>query len=126
MKKLALFIGFAFVLCGLGSAVQAQDLYAQDFSGKKILFVEAYHEGYEWSDGLTDGVRRVLDKTNVEWRIHRMDTKRNDNVEFFKPAGLDAKKAIEEYKPDVVIASDDNASRYTMVPYFKDAALPFV
>ena len=29
-------------------------------------------------------------------------------------------------QPDVVIASDDNASKYLVVPYYKDADIPFV
>ena len=37
-----------------------------------------------------------------------------------------AKAEIDAFKPDVVIAADDNASKYLIEPYFKDAALPFV
>jgi ABC-type uncharacterized transport system substrate-binding protein len=33
---------------------------------------------------------------------------------------------IQEFKPDVVIASDDNASKYLVMPYYRDAELPFV
>jgi hypothetical protein len=55
-----------------------------------------------------------------------MDTKRNKSEEFIKKAALNAKKVIEEWGPDVVIAADDNASKYMIVPYFKDRELPFV
>lgn len=41
-------------------------------------------------------------------------------------AALTVKTLIESWKPDVVIASDDNASKYLIVPYFKDSDLPFV
>ncbi len=33
---------------------------------------------------------------------------------------------INEFKPDVVIASDDNASKFLIKPYYKNADLPFV
>jgi ABC-type uncharacterized transport system substrate-binding protein len=33
---------------------------------------------------------------------------------------------IKSFRPDVVIASDDNASKYIIVPYFKNADLPFI
>ena len=58
--------------------------------------------------------------------IFRMDTKRNTDEEFKKTAALKAKAEIEASKPDVVIAADDNASKYLIQPYFKDASLPFV
>lgn len=55
-----------------------------------------------------------------------MDTKRNPAEEFSKAAALKARTTIEEFRPDVVIASDDNASKYLIMPYYKDAELPFV
>jgi len=36
------------------------------------------------------------------------------------------KAVIEDFKPDVVIASDDNASKFLIVPYYKEGYLPFV
>ncbi|MEZ5583256.1 MAG: ABC transporter substrate binding protein [Candidatus Competibacteraceae bacterium] len=55
-----------------------------------------------------------------------MDTKRNTSEEFSKQAALQAKATIEEFQPDVVIASDDNAAKYLIMPYYRDADLPFV
>ena len=98
----------------------------EDHAGKKILFIDSYHEGFEWSDGIIQGVRDVLDKTAVELRVVRMDTKRNTSEVFIKSAALGVKAAIEEFEPDVVIASDDNASKYVIVPYFKDTNLPVI
>jgi ABC-type uncharacterized transport system substrate-binding protein len=100
--------------------------FAEKYKGKKILYVDSYHEGYPWSDGITKGVKAVLENMGVELKIIRMDTKKNTSEEFKKQAALKAKAVIEEFKPDVVIASDDNASKYLIVPYYKDANLPFV
>ncbi len=99
---------------------------AADVKGKKVLFIDSYHEGYEWSDGITNGVKQVLDGKGIDLKIVRMDTKRNPDEEFKKQAGEKAKAAIDEYKPDIVIAADDNASKYVIVQYFKDSSLPFV
>jgi len=99
---------------------------AQETDGKKVLFIDSYHEGYPWSDGITNGVVSVLEDNNITFKIHRMDTKRNRGTENFEKAALVAKELIETYQPDVVIATDDNASKYLIVPYFKDADLPFV
>jgi ABC-type uncharacterized transport system substrate-binding protein len=55
-----------------------------------------------------------------------MDTKRNTDEAFKKKAALKAKEEITRFKPDVVIASDDNASKYLIMPYYKNNSLPFV
>ncbi len=55
-----------------------------------------------------------------------MDTKRYPQESFAKQAALKAKTVIEEFKPDLVIISDDNAMKYILVPYFKNASIPFV
>jgi ABC-type uncharacterized transport system substrate-binding protein len=100
--------------------------FAKSYNGKKILFVDSYHEGYAWSDGITEGIKKTLDGTGVELKIIRMDTKRNTSVDFKKEAAGKVKAAIESFKPDVVIVADDNASKYLVMPYFKDADIPFV
>lgn len=93
---------------------------------QKILFIDSYHQGYEWSDGITKGVQSVVTPAGVDLKIVRMDTKRNPSEEFAKEAALKVKAAIEEYKPDVLIAADDNSSKYVIVPYYKNTKLPVV
>ncbi|MBI9084863.1 MAG: hypothetical protein JEZ11_14820 [Desulfobacterales bacterium] len=90
------------------------------------MFIDSYHQGYAWSDGITDGIQKVLADTGAELKIFRMDTKRNGSDDFKKAAAEKAKAEIESFKPDVVIAADDNASKFLVAPFYKDAALPFV
>lgn len=109
-----------------------------DRSKKKVLFVDSYHRGYEWSDGVTEGILNIFDaklneddsvdnsESNVDLRIVRMDTKRNTSEEFKQQAALKAKSVIESWRPDVIIASDDNAFKYLVMPYYRDADLPVV
>lgn len=99
---------------------------AQSAKGKKILFIDSYHAGYAWSDGITKGIETALAGSGAELKVIRMDTKRNGSDDFKKDAALKAKAVIDQFKPDVVIAADDNASKYLIVPYYKDGALPFV
>ena len=94
--------------------------------GQRVLFIDSYHAGYAWSDGITAGIQQVLAKTDVELMVHRMDTKRNASEDYKKQAALRAKAVIEEFKPDVVIAADDNAQKYLVVPYFRGGDIPFV
>ncbi len=98
----------------------------ENYSGKKILHIDSYHAGFDWSDGIVQGVRDVLEKSEVELKVVHMDTKRNASEEFIKSAALKVKAVIDKFKPDVVIASDDNASKYLIVPYYKNTDLPVV
>lgn len=121
MKKIILLI--------VGTAVCmffASNAFASSYSGKKVLYIDSYHQGYAWSDGIAKGVKNTLKQTGVELKIIYLDTKRNTSEEFKKAAAVKAKAVINNFKPDVVIAADDNASKYLIQPYFKDADLPFV
>lgn len=105
---------------------------------KKVLWVDSYHQGYQWCDDIEMGMRRALgfkplangtlgaSPSGVELKIFRMDTKRNPAEAFKKKAALSAKALIERWRPDVVIASDDNASKYLIAPYYRNTALPVV
>jgi ABC-type uncharacterized transport system substrate-binding protein len=106
--------------------IVASPVFAQSFPGKKVLHVDSYHEGYPWSDGIVKGVQDVLKSSGVEVKVVRMDTKRNTSESFAKEAGQKVKALIESYHPDVVIAADDNATKYILMPYYRDAKLPFV
>ncbi|MDD2815131.1 MAG: ABC transporter substrate binding protein [Thiotrichaceae bacterium] len=100
--------------------------FAEDFAGKRILYVNAYHQGYPWSDGISEAIQRILKNAGVELKIAYMDTKRRSTDESKRVAALRIKAQIEHFKPDLVITSDDDPARYLIVPYFKDEALPFI
>ncbi|MEM7530683.1 MAG: ABC transporter substrate-binding protein [Chloroflexota bacterium] len=127
-------IGTLFTLISCTSASSAQVTSADaaqegadvTYAGKKILWVDSYHDGYEWSGEIESGLRTVLDQTDITWEIVRMDTKRNDGDEFGEQAALAAKAKIESFQPDVLIACDDNAQKYLVEPYLKDTDLPVV
>jgi len=105
---------------------------------KKILYVDSYHPEFEWVQLITKGITEELNikinidgnldcsQSDVELMITHMDTKTNKNEKFKIQAALKAKKIIEIWKPDIVIVSDDNAAKYLIVPYYKNANLPFV
>lgn len=99
---------------------------ANPVAGKKVLYIDSYHEGYAWSDGILKGIKQALDGKGTTLKVVYMDTKRNADVAFAAQAGQKVKAEIEAFKPDVVIAADDNASRHVVMAFYKNAALPFV
>jgi ABC-type uncharacterized transport system substrate-binding protein len=104
----------------------AYTIAGSKYAGKKVLYVDSYHAGYAWSDGIAGGIREIFMDTGIELRRIEMDTKRNTSEEFKKAAAVKVKGVIAEFKPDVVIASDDNAAKYLIMPYYKDVDLAIV
>ena len=91
----------------------------------KCLFVSSYHHGHAWSDGIERGLRQKL-ADKCELRQFDMDTTHKKSEQQMREAGLAAKRLIESWRPDVVIAADDDAAKYLIQPYFRDTDLPIV
>lgn len=91
----------------------------------KCLLVTSYHEGYSWQDGIVDAIFEIL-QSECEIKYFQMDTKRNKKESHAKEQAALAYKIVEQWKPDVVIATDDNASKYFVVPYMKNHEIPVV
>lgn len=119
VKRMILFYAVAFFLL-------SYSVYG--FEGKKkVLFIDSYNTDNFWSVDLEKGIRHVLKKyENIELKIFRMDSKRVKQKKEITAVALKAKELIEAWKPDVVIASDDNASKYIIAPYYLNSALPVV
>lgn len=103
-----------------------QSLAEPHLTGKRVLYVNAYHQGYPWSDGISTAIQRVLQAKGIELKIVYMDTKRRITDESKRVSALRIKAQIEHFKPDLVITSDDDPAQYLILPYFKDENLPFV
>lgn len=89
------------------------------------LWISSYHQGYEWNDGIEKGIEKGLAGV---CRLERffMDTKRNTDSSFGEAKALEALALIKRIKPQVIILSDNNASRYLAVPYLKNKSIPLV
>lgn len=96
------------------------------YQDKKVLWIDSYHEGYEWSDGIEKGIREVLVDKGVELQVLRLDTKRNTAPDFGEQVGKDALRQIHAFQPDVIIASDDNAQKYLVVPHLFNKEIPVI
>ena len=94
-------------------------------AAKRCLIVASYHDEFPGQKLKVQGALKVL-KGKCEIKQFNMDTKRNPAPEFCKKKALEAKALIEFWRPDVVIAIEDNASKYLVKPYFKNAKIPFV
>ena len=89
---------------------------------KKVLLVHSYHAEYEWVASVTRGVKSALMGHNVDLQIFYMDTKRHNDEAWKKRSGDEAKRVVDDWRPDVVIASDDNAQAYFAKDYVGKSA----
>lgn len=102
--------------------IAAVSLHAAE---KKIFIIDSYDESYEWSSKLVNAAKSVAEG-KATLKTAYMDSKRNHSEEDKKKAALAIKKQIDAWSPDVIIAADDNASKYVIVPYYKNTSVPVV
>jgi len=94
-------------------------------SGRRVLLVHSYHPDYPWVDTITQGVQAVIQGRNIDLRIFYMDTKRHTDEPWKVRAGEQAQAEVESFRPDVVLASDDDAQEYFAKAYV-GSSLPIV
>ncbi len=124
--RYSLVLGIMFVVFSLWNPACPAEEALASIIGKKVLYINAYHAGYAWSDSEQKALEDVLKKPGVDYKMVFMDSKNRGKAEEIKAAAEDAKKTIEEFKPDVVIVSDDNPVKHIIVPWYRDAVIPFV
>lgn len=129
MKHITLFLQIFTValsiLCIFGGKAFCQESIGR-FAGKKVLYVNSYSKGYPWGDGIEQSIRAVLEPTGIVLQVFHMGTKLNPTPEFMTATGRKAKEAMDNFMPDAVIASDDNAQKYFVVPYLLNTDMPVV
>lgn len=91
--------------------------YSQNTASYKILVVMSYNETYPWTNEIRMGIESVLNRKGVLKYVF-LDTKYNPSQ------GIEnahrAFSVYREFRPDGVIAADDDAQALFVVPYLKD------
>ncbi|MEW6535286.1 MAG: ABC transporter substrate binding protein [Candidatus Auribacterota bacterium] len=95
-------------------------------AGKKVLYVDSYHPEYMHSKIVMHTTRKILTDQGIILKVIYLDAKRKKSDDQLTRAGLAAKQVIDEWKPDLVIAADDAASKYLIAPYYRNSSLPVV
>jgi ABC-type uncharacterized transport system substrate-binding protein len=94
---------------------------------KKVLIVHSYDQDYLWTSSIDEGIDSEFDGLDLIIERFYMDTKRYTSAEWFEEASSLAHQKYEEFQPDLVIVSDDNAQELFAKSYAgKEGAPPFV
>jgi len=83
----------------------------------RILILHSYAADFSWVEEINTGLQRIFKGKPYSIRYHYMDTKRHPEEGFKVKAGIAARKTIDQWKPHVVIAVDDNAQEYAARHY---------
>ena len=101
------------VLCLTVCFLMPGRLHATAF---KVLVVMSYNDQYAWSREIQQGIDRVLSGTcRVEY--FWLDSKKD--LEGGEEKARQAFEFFKEFRPDGVIAADDNAQSMFVVPYLR-------
>ncbi len=93
---------------------------------RNVLYLNSYHNGYQWSDTILNGVRSVLDESpyKIDLQIEYMDAKRY-NYDYVTGMLLRLyKEKFTEGQFDVVMVSDNDA--FTFARQYRDELFPNV
>ena len=120
-RKLSIFFATLFVLGTLALAV------AHNLMQKRVLVLHSYDTSYSWTRDVNIGLERMLD-TYPEWQVrwHYMDLKRRPWPEAREAAAAQARRVIADFKPDVVIAVDDDAQSLVGKHYINHPRIKWV
>ena len=79
-------------------------------NSKEILLLHSYNSGLKWTDGITQGVKEVLEKyPEYELSIEYMDSKKIDDKDYFDSLMNLYEKKFSNRKYDVIISADNYA-----------------
>jgi PAS domain S-box-containing protein len=93
---------------------------------KHVLFLNSYHNGYQWSDGLLNGVRSVLTNSEprVDLQIEYMDTKKFLYRDVSQNLLSLYKKKFKDQSFDLIVLSDNDALNF--ITNYRDELFPGV
>ncbi|HAT36372.1 MAG TPA: hypothetical protein DCS82_11685 [Rhodospirillaceae bacterium] len=84
----------------------------------RVMVLHSYSPKYIWTREVDKGIHRALKGQDwVDVRFHYMATKFHRTKAHFRRAQTRAHQAIAQFKPDIVIAIDDNAQRLVAKEY---------
>lgn len=100
--------------------------HADSVKAKRILIVQSYDPEYVWCQNINQGINDSLQGLDVQYETYYMDAKRLPDSKRLVDIGVDIGRKIEHFDPDVVIAVDDAAQQYVVVPFLKNKPKPEV
>jgi signal transduction histidine kinase len=111
MRRILIAVTCFLLLCRLPAAAAAAPVPAHN-----VLLLHSYHDGYGWTDALTDGIRARLEEERLPFElfVEYLDTQRQSDSDG---SGRMADLLAAKYAPhplSAVIAADDAAVEFML------------
>ncbi|MDY6967877.1 MAG: ABC transporter substrate binding protein [Spirochaetota bacterium] len=101
-------------------------LIVVNLSKPRVFILHSYSLDYSWVRDINKGLIRIFHDRPYSFRWHYMDTKRHPSQEYKQKAGDTAKAIIRNWKPDILIAIDDNAQQYVARNFLNSSSMKIV
>ena len=101
-------------------------IFVQVNNKPRLLILHSYHSSSWWVKRVNQGIEGVIDSEFYSVRYYYMDSKRQLNNSFKQRIGNQARGWINKWKPQVVIAVDDNAQKYVAQYFVNDPDMSIV
>ena len=93
----------------------------------KIMVLHSYDEDYIWTTEVNVGLERILaGQSWLRLEYYYMKTKKSKDKDYLRRAGIAARRAIDNFQPDVLISIDDSAQELAAMAYVDDPGMAIV
>ena len=112
LKYLMILILF---LAGL-SSLWITGPYAQEKLKKRVLILNSYHSGFDWTDKIMQGIESGFNGSDltIDFYIEYMDTKRRFDPSCLQQLYYLYQNKFSNFEFDAIISSDDNAFQFLL------------
>jgi gluconate transporter len=129
MESIVAIVGLAGVLVlnlFIGAPVSKAAAPVSNAAPARVFYVNSYHQGYPSSDQAMAAILEILGRERIAVETAFLDAKR-------RPAEVEVRRqaetvltSIRRFRPDLLIASDDDAVKYVLAPHYRNGPVPAV
>jgi hypothetical protein len=99
----------------------------ENYHKPRLMVLHSYGPDYVWTQEVNEGLKRVLGKNYwLTVRYHYMHTNQFNSQDELRRASLAARRAVEQFRPDVLLAIDDHAQELVGKFYVNDPQMKIV
>lgn len=95
-------------------------VHAHAAGAPRVLVVHSYNKEFVWTRLVNQGLAEALRGLEVSFEYAYMDAKRQPAPEALRQAAEKVMARVDSFRPQVVIAVDDAAQQYLVLPHLKN------
>jgi ABC-type uncharacterized transport system substrate-binding protein len=99
----------------------------ENYHKPRLMVLQSYGNDYVWTQEINEGLKRVLAKSHwMTVRYHYMHTNRFNGKDELRRASVAARRAVDQFRPDILLAIDDHAQELVGKFYVNDPQMKIV